>query len=79
MLHTIKILDSFYKPVVMGYKTFEIRDNSDRGFQRGDNVEMHEINKLGIKTGNKVFVQITYVSDYNQTNNQVVFPLLLKV
>ena len=36
MQHNLKILRCYFEPVLSGDKTFEIRDNSDRGFQKGD-------------------------------------------
>ena len=38
MLHKLKILSSFVRPILNGEKTFEIREN-DRGFQNGDRVQ----------------------------------------
>lgn len=80
--HELKILPSFFNAVADGSKRFEIRDNSDRGFQKGDTVELIEINGFigvgtervkSIKTGRSARVKITYVSDFNQPDNQVVF------
>jgi uncharacterized protein YqfB (UPF0267 family) len=77
MHHKLKILPSFYKAVVSGSKKFEIRDNSDRGFQCGDTVTLQEFspeeNKIFQITGKSINVKITYVSDYLQPQNQVVF------
>lgn len=38
MIHELKILSSFVRPILDGSKTFEIREN-DRGFQKGDRVQ----------------------------------------
>ena len=35
-VHRLKIRPEFAKAIAVGDKTFEIRDNSDRGFQKGD-------------------------------------------
>lgn len=74
MHHQLKILSPHFEAVIRGVKKFEIRDNSDRGFQAGDIVELHEI-ALDIKnyTGRCQLVEVTYVSNYNQPMNQVVF------
>lgn len=36
MTHTLKILKTFADAKLAGDKLFEIRDNTDRGFQKGD-------------------------------------------
>lgn len=38
MNHELKILPCYFDAVLSGRKTFEIRDNCDRGFQAGDTV-----------------------------------------
>lgn len=38
MHHILKIESNFYDTKVAGEKLFEIRNNSDRGFQKGDTV-----------------------------------------
>jgi len=38
MIHELKILSSFVRPILNGEKIFEIREN-DRGFQKGDMVQ----------------------------------------
>ena len=38
MIHELKIMSSFVRPILDGSKTFEIREN-DRGFQRGDRIQ----------------------------------------
>lgn len=76
MHHELKILPCYFRAIVDGGKKFEIRNNADRGFQKGDTVSLEEIEKGEVfdeKTGNKVLVRITYVTDYNQPPNQVVF------
>ena len=73
MHHELKILPCYFKAVVSGDKTFEIRNNADRGFQKGDTIALEEIMKSGLKTGNAVHAKITYVTNYFQPDNQVVF------
>jgi ASC-1-like (ASCH) protein len=44
MKHELKIHPQYYARVADGTKTFEVRDNSDRGFQMGDTVVLREWN-----------------------------------
>ncbi|PHQ82937.1 MAG: RNA-binding protein [Phycisphaera sp.] len=78
MNHELKILSVYFRQVVDGNKTFEIRDNTDRDFKKGDTVELQE---LGLNpktvTGKRQAVKITYVTNYNQPANQVVFSFKL--
>lgn len=46
-VHNLKILNDFADAVVMGDKTFEIREN-DRGYQKGDYIKFQAIDKIGI-------------------------------
>lgn len=76
MHHTLKIRKAFFEAVLSGDKTFEIRDNSDRGFQRGDTftlTEMSETAPTTIKSGRAYTGVITYVLDYKQQPGYVVF------
>lgn len=41
MTHELKIYPAFFKRVLDGTKTFEVRNN-DRGFQQGDEVVLKE-------------------------------------
>lgn len=47
MTHTLKILDTFAEAVLMGDKSFEIREN-DRGFQKGDHIKFQPVGKDGL-------------------------------
>ncbi len=80
MIHELKISKPFFQQVIDGNKTFEIRNNIDKGFQKGDTVILREI-KNGIATdnftGRSQLVEISYVSDFNQPANQVVFAMVL--
>lgn len=70
--HRLKILPSFFEAVCDGIKTFEIRDNTDRGFQKGDDVELAEWD--GEKfTGRNCVVIISYVTNFKQREGYVVF------
>ena len=42
MHHDLKILSSYFEAILDGSKTFEIRFNGDRGFQKGDSVTFQE-------------------------------------
>lgn len=74
--HELKILPCYYDAVATGDKTFEIRDNSDRGFQKGDTVVLREVRQgalVDIYTGRTLECQITYVTGYEQKPGWVVF------
>lgn len=78
--HELKIWPCYFKAVVAGDKTFEIRDNSDRGFQKGDIVRLREWDNNrrdlipeGCFTGEESLVQITYVTNAYQNDEYVVF------
>ena len=70
MIHKLKIDEPYLKAKLAGDKLFEIRMN-DRGYQKGDKVIYCEY-PLGGPTIQHVF-EITYVSNYCQPQNQVVF------
>lgn len=82
MNHSLKILPCYFDAVARGDKKFEIRDNSDRGFQTGDVVILKEYDGVSKSTnpmvdrgytGNELKVTITYVTNYEQKPNFVVF------
>lgn len=79
MEHKLKILPAFFNAVICGDKNFEIRDNSDRGFQKGDTVILEEFDNsappllLGSFTGRSIAVEVTYVTGYEQKPGWVVF------
>jgi len=78
-IHELKILPPFFEAVKSGKKTFETRDNSDRGFQAGDTVVLREWVRGAIQgayTGAELTFKIGYVSDYYQRSGYVVFSLL---
>ena len=70
-VHEIKILYTYYKHVVSGAKKFEIRKN-DRNYQVGDRVIM---NCIDVENQPKVYGTISYITDYNQKDNYVVFSM----
>lgn len=73
--HDLKIEPAFFAAVLSGDKTFEIRNNSDRGFQKGDTITLHELSKISstMKTGRTFDAVITYVLSYQQQPGWVVF------
>ncbi|PEC62928.1 DUF3850 domain-containing protein [Bacillus toyonensis] len=77
MLHNLKINKEFFSPVVEQIKTFEIRRN-DRGFQVGDKIVLNEWDDRNKQyTGKKVNGEITYITNYEQKENYVVFSFRL--
>lgn len=77
MHHELKILPVYFQANIDGDKPFEIRDNSDRGFQKGDTVTLIECvdGSITTATGRKVTREITYVTNYGQTHEMVVIGL----
>ena len=80
MHHELKILPVYFEAVVIGVKTFEIRNNTDRDFQKGDMVTLKEVLATDPSkfTGREQLVRISYVTDFQQPDNQVVFGFQLK-
>ncbi|MEK5299030.1 MULTISPECIES: DUF3850 domain-containing protein [Bacillus] len=77
MLHNLKINREFFNPVLEQTKTFEIRKN-DRGFCVGDTVILNEWdNQTNQYTGRKVKIKITYMTEFEQKNNYVVFSFIM--
>lgn len=79
MHHNLKIKTCYFEAVVAGDKRFEIRDNNDRGFQKGDTIKLRELGpstKVGVErgyTGREFDGVITYVTNYGQKDGMVVF------
>ena len=69
MRHELKIEKQYLQAKLNGDKLFEIRLN-DRGYQKGDIVEYTEYHAC---THTTYMYEITYVSNYNQKDNIVVF------
>lgn len=76
MTHELKILQCYADAKVAGDKLFEIRNNADRGFQKGDLVKYKVVGSFGIEydheIDNKTY-EITYVTNYEQKDGWVVF------
>lgn len=77
--HELKILPTFFEPILNGDKTFEIRHNDDRGFQTMDGVVLSEYNPDSFLknkwTGRRIRARISYVTNYAQKDGYVVFGL----
>lgn len=75
MHHDLKIEKAFFEAVLSGDKTFEIRNNHDRGFQKGDTIKLHELSTIAttMTTGRTFDGVITYVIGYQQQPGWVVF------
>lgn len=73
--HELKILPQYYAAVAIGTKTFEIRKN-DRDYQTGDIVILKEYDYTTKEyTGNELSFKVGFVTDYEQTDNYVVFSI----
>lgn len=76
MIHKLKILETYANAKLNGDKLFEIRDNSDRGFQKGDKVKYTAVDKFGCRVIHEIedkIYEITYVTNYEQNDGYVVF------
>ena len=60
-VHNLKIKPQYFKDVVSGDKTFEVRKN-DRDFEVGDAIFLGEYEN-GRYTGITAYVKITYILD----------------
>lgn len=79
--HNLKTWPSMFWAVMDGRKTFEIRDDRDRGFQAGDTVTLFEydpsIDDDDRKySGRKHEARVGYVTTWEQKPGYVVFSLL---
>ena len=61
MIHELKILPEYFRDVLRGNKTFEVRKN-DRNFQVGDKLILKEWEN-GEYTGNTLEKNVTYILD----------------
>lgn len=77
MTHHLKLRECFALPVITGEKNFEVRYNSDRGFQKGDLVRFSvfdEDGKFVLTDLSEMVFEITYVlSGYGLKNDYVAF------
>lgn len=70
--HHLKIKSQYFSAVFKGLKTFEIRYN-DQKYEVGDQIILQEVDRLGSYTGKEIIAVITYLTDYEQKENFVVF------
>lgn len=76
MKHELKILECYAQAKLNGDKLFEIRDNANHGFQKGDIINYRVVDNLGLNVNhplNGKEYEITYVTNYNQKDGWVVF------
>lgn len=76
MTHELKILECYADAKLAGDKLFEIRDNRDRGFQKGDLVKYRVVADFGVQYHHEIdekTYEITYVTNYEQKDGWVVF------
>ncbi|MEO1768301.1 DUF3850 domain-containing protein [Candidatus Enterococcus ferrettii] len=76
-VHQLKIAREYYEAIITGKKKFEIRKN-DRNFKVGDAFVLREY-KDHSYTGKYVLGTISYITDYEQKENFVVFSFQLQV
>ncbi len=72
MKHELKTDEKYFKALWCGDKTFEIRNN-DRRFDERDEIVLNEIDPYGEETGRSIEAIITYLTDFEQKKNYVVF------
>lgn len=63
MIHTLKLREDYVEPVLLGEKTFEVREN-DRGYQKGDYVYFKAISRRGVPLMDTILEQRTYQITY---------------
>jgi hypothetical protein len=74
--HRLKTWPEYLKAVLSGKKTFEIRKN-DRDFRVNDLLLLQEYNPKTVKnTGRELLVEVTYITDFGQPDNQVVMSIV---
>ncbi|WP_142968865.1 DUF3850 domain-containing protein [Enterococcus faecalis] len=73
MVHELKIDIAYFKYVLVGEKTFEIRKN-DRRYRVGDHIILNEWDEQTHSyTGRKVSGKIKYITDFMQLPDYIVF------
>ena len=71
--HSLKTWPRYFKAVVSGKKTFEVRAN-DRCFRVGEKVVLREwMPRAKRYTGKRAIVKILYLTDFGQPDGQVVW------
>lgn len=79
--HDLKIKPCYLQEKIDGNKPGEIRNNKDRGYQKGDFVTYHAFdNGTYITDMPIVKTEITYVTNFEQKENMVVyFEIIIKI
>ncbi len=82
-IHKLKTLPCYFIEIWNGFKTFEIRENNDRGFQKGDYVLLYEYDVecpiyIERYTGRCIGAKIQYVTSYEQKSGYVVFSIKIE-
>jgi len=76
--HGLKIWPEYFKEVIAGNKTFEIRQN-DRSFHVGDRLLLNEWDpKTQNYTGRRTSVRVTYITNFAQVDNNIVMGIKLE-
>lgn len=76
-IHVLKIEDKYFKEVIAGTKTFEIRLN-DRNYTVGDLIHFVNTDKKEFKNYDNNLFEITYIfskSEFGLQNNYCVFSI----
>jgi uncharacterized protein DUF3850 len=64
-VHHVRSWLHFYRAIKAGTKTHDLRKN-DRGYAVGDHLMLHEYDNInGRETGERLCVEITYITDNN--------------
>lgn len=73
--HFLKSVACYYDEVEANNKTFEIRDDSDKSFQKGDMVYLMCLDEFNNIDHSRKFLclSITYVTSFKQQPGYVVF------
>lgn len=73
MVHKVKILPEYFSAILYHKKRFEIRFN-DRNYQVGDTVLLCEYEPTkDYFTGRELSCKITYITNFMQKDNYIVF------
>ncbi len=73
--HDLKIWPQFYEAILNGSKNFEVRNN-DRGFQKGDHVQLMEFNNKSQTYTDRAPLKFTIGYVLPIDSERVVFSLL---
>lgn len=76
--HDLKIHPRYYREVLSGEKTFEIRKN-DRDFKPGDDIVLKEFADGEFTHAKPLYGRIGYVTDYEQKPGFVVFSIAMSL